>query len=76
MYSILGKSRVLKLPVHLQLKLFDSLVLPILIYGSEIWGYENCHLFEKLHKKFCKIILNVSNTTSNAMVLGDWEDLV
>ena len=41
MYSVLRKSRSLHLPIDLQIKLFDSLVLPILLYGSEIWGYEN-----------------------------------
>jgi hypothetical protein len=27
--------------VDLQLKLFDSMIAPILLYGSEVWGYEN-----------------------------------
>ena len=71
MYSILRKSRNLKLPVDLQLKLFDSLVLPILLYGAEIWGFENSIKFEKLHTKFCKIILHVSGSSSNIMVLGE-----
>ena len=47
MYSVLRKSRSLHLPIDLQIKLFDSLVLPILLYGSEIWGYENHENFEK-----------------------------
>jgi hypothetical protein len=28
------------LPVDIQLLLFDSMIEPILIYGSEVWGYE------------------------------------
>ena len=27
-----------KLPIHLANKIFDSLFLPILTYGSEVWG--------------------------------------
>ena len=39
MFSLLKKSRVLNLPIDLQLDLFDKLVTPILLYGSEIWAY-------------------------------------
>ena len=30
-----------RIPVDLQLKLFDSMIEPILLYGSEDWVYEN-----------------------------------
>ena len=40
MFSVLKRSRELELPIDLQLELFDSLVLPILLYGCEIWGFE------------------------------------
>ena len=36
MFSVLGKSRNLHLPVDLKLQLFDSMVVPILLYGSEV----------------------------------------
>ena len=29
------------IPLDLQRKLFDSLVEPIFLYGSEVWGFEN-----------------------------------
>ena len=32
MYSLIGKSRRLDLPIDLQLELFDNLVLPIMLY--------------------------------------------
>ena len=35
------------IPVDLQLTLFDSLVGPILLYGSEVWGFENTCSLEK-----------------------------
>ena len=37
----------LNLPVDLQLKLFDQTILPIMTYSCEIFGFENCGLFEK-----------------------------
>ena len=59
------------LSVDIQLKLFDSMIEPILLYGAEIWGYENIKLIEQFHLKFCKRILSVRNTTPNFMVLGE-----
>ena len=40
MFAVLRKSRKLQLPVDNQLQLFDSMVVPILLYGSEVTGFE------------------------------------
>ena len=53
------------------MSLFDSMVVPILLYGSEVWGiYENKEI-DKLHIKFCKRILGVKQQTPNLAVLGE-----
>ena len=59
------------LPVDIQLLLFDSMIEPILIYGSEVCGYENLKFIEQIHLKYCKRVLQVRNTTPNFMVLGE-----
>ena len=59
------------LPVSLSLDLFDKLIVPILLYGSEVWGTKHRESIEIVHTKFCKYILSVSYNTSNAAVLGD-----
>jgi hypothetical protein len=41
---------------------------PILLYGSEVWGYGNLKILEQIHLKFCKRILKVRNTTPNLIV--------
>ena len=41
MFSIFKRSRVLNLPIDIQLNLFDSMVTPILLYGCEAWENEN-----------------------------------
>ena len=41
MFSLITKSRRLALPVDIQCELFDKIVVPILLYGSEVWGYSN-----------------------------------
>ena len=71
MFSLLKKSRVLNLPIDLQLDLFDKLVTPILLYGSEIWAYENNDIIEKLHLRYCKYILSVNKSTTSSMVYGE-----
>ena len=38
MHGIISKARSTDMPMDIQFNLFDSLVLPIMKYGSEIWG--------------------------------------
>ena len=71
MFNVIIKCRKFNLPVDLQLDLFDKMVIPILIYGCEVWGSENTDIIEKLHLKFCKMILNVKNGTPNVMIYGE-----
>jgi len=52
-----------------KLSLFDSLVVPIIPYSSEVWGIYNTKEMAKLHLKLCKYVLGVRQTTSNVAVL-------
>ena len=40
MFSLKMKSQRLNLPVDIELNLFDQIISPILLCGSEIWGFE------------------------------------
>ena len=71
MYSLIQKGRRLNLPTDIMLKLFDSCVEPILLYGCEVWGYENVDILEKVHTKFCKFIFGVSKYSHNMPVYGE-----
>ena len=73
LYIVYWKLRNISIPIDLQFKLFDILILPILTYGCEIWGYENTKQLEKLHLQFCRNILGVRTTTPNFMT---WENMV
>ena len=44
LFAVLRKSRKLHLPIDIQL--FDSVVSPILLYASEVSGFENCDILE------------------------------
>ena len=52
-------------------KIYDAQILPVLMYGSEIWGYQQFDAIEKAHLFACKRLLNVGLQTPNATVLGD-----
>ena len=71
MFSMLTKARRLQLPVDIQIDLFDKTVLPILLYGSEVWGSGNISDVEVFYRKFLKIILKVGKSTPNCMVYGE-----
>lgn len=45
------------------------MVMPILLYASEIWGIYDLKEIDKLHLRFCKRILGVRQQTANAAVL-------
>ena len=70
LYSLYKQIRNIYIPIDLQLKLFDALVYPILMYSAEIWGFENKNIIEKIHLQFCKKILGVTTSTPNVMVYG------
>ena len=42
----------LDIPIDLELYLFDHAILPIALYGCEIWGFENSKVIENLHYEF------------------------
>ena len=65
MYSLIQKGRRLSLPTDVMLKLFEKCVEQILLYGCEVWEYENVDILEKVHTKFCKFIFGVSKLSHN-----------
>jgi hypothetical protein len=68
LFSIYKNIRNQNIPIDLQLKIVDAMVEPILLYCSEIWGYENIKIIEQVHLGFCKRILKVRSSTPNVMV--------
>ena len=53
------------------LQLFDSVVAPVAVYGCEIWGFMNTDRLEKLHLRYCKMVLKVKKSTNTCMVYGE-----
>jgi hypothetical protein len=47
-----------------------KMIKPILLYGCEVWGFGKNEVLERVHLKFCKILLNLKSSTPNYMVYG------
>lgn len=65
MHQLLQIINEVETPVNIAFKLFDSLVASVLHYGCEVWGYLNAEYIERVHRKYCKYILNVKASTNN-----------
>ena len=71
MHLLFTRINNLDIPLDLQLKLFDNTVVPILTYGSEVWGYENLDMIEKVHYDFLRKITRSKKSTPIYMLLGE-----
>lgn len=62
---------MLNLSIQCQLDLFDKIVQPILLYVCEMWGFSNITVIERLHLKFCKLLLHLKQSTPDFMIYGE-----
>ena len=52
-------------------KLFDTMIKPIILYGSEIWGFEVSNTIENVQDNFCKRFLKLPKNTFHEMARGE-----
>jgi len=71
MRYVLWKTKSTDMPIDIKLKLYDTLVRPILLYGAEIWGFENSAILEKVELQYFKLLLNLRKSTPNYMIYGE-----
>ena len=71
LFSLNSLFEKVSLNVTEKLKLFDTMILPVLTYGSEVWGFHAAPDIERVHLKFIKRILGVRPQTTNAAVYGE-----
>ncbi|CAL4114772.1 unnamed protein product, partial [Meganyctiphanes norvegica] len=69
--SIRSKKEKLQLPLDIYMNLFDTIVLPVLLYGSEVWGYEDSEQLEIFFRTFLKNTMKLNKQTPNCMVYGE-----
>ena len=51
--------------------LFDKMIMPILCYGSEVWGFHCGDAVERAHLQFCKKVLRLKWNTVNNIVYSE-----
>ena len=77
MYNLIAKTKKntkkLCLPVDIECELFNQLITPILLYGSEIWGFYQTENIEIFHRSFLKSLLKLPKGTANCMINGELE---
>ena len=64
-------SKNVEIVAKMQLDLFNSMVLPILFYGCEVWGFSRADPIERFYLSFLKNLLCVKSSTPNCFVYGE-----
>ena len=73
-YAMFRKVRNLgALPPRIMIYMFDTMIKPILMYGSDVWGVQKqgTDAVDKVFQWFLKWILKVKTTTSTTIVYGE-----
>ena len=71
LYSLFAITEDKEIPLDLVLGLFDTFVGSILSYGCEKWGFSRADYIERVHKKFCKWLINVKSSTNYLLLYGE-----
>ena len=74
--AIFGQQKKLKcvkvLTTEIRFDIFDTMIRPIITYGSDVWGLckSGLHDLDKLFLKYIHCVLCIKATTSNIIVYG------
>jgi hypothetical protein len=53
------------------LELFDTMVLPVVMYGCEVWGFEKNNILESFCLQFYKILLGLKKSTPTCILYAE-----
>ena len=71
MFIVLEKARILNLPFDVICELYEKWVIPVLLYGSEVWGFSNLRDVKVFHRSFLRLVLKTFKFTANCMLYGE-----
>ena len=71
MFGLNEKAANLLLPPDIHIDLFEKMIVPIFLYGSEVWGYGNIEPLEIFYRAFIKRVLGLNKNTPNCIVYGE-----
>ena len=61
----------MNLTPDLIIDLYSKMIIPIITYGSEVWGFSDLTEVEKFHRECLKRILGVAGHTASCCVYGE-----
>ena len=71
-----GLKLIQSLPPNILFDMFDTLIRPILTYGSDVWGLSktglDVGLIDKVFLNFARCTLSVKATIFNSIVYGEY----
>ena len=70
-YSLFSITKNIEVPVQVMFSLFDAFVGSILGYNCEVWGFARAENMERIHRKFCKWLLNVKMSTNSLALYAE-----
>ena len=71
MFGLNEKAVNLLLPPDIHIDLFEKMIAPIFLYGSEVWGYGSVEPLEIFYRAFIKRVLGLNKNTPNCIVYGE-----
>ena len=71
LHNLFTISNTIELPISQKCNLFDTLVVSILNFGSEIWSMHDATDIELIHTKFLRRILGVKKCTFFSALYGE-----
>ena len=70
-FSLITKIKQLNLTFETSVELFERLIIPVLLYGSEIWGYENPKQLQTMVNNVMRKFLRLHKSTPMCMINGE-----
>ena len=70
-FSLIDKVKSLNLPIDMFVELFEKVSIPVLLYGSEVWGYENTRQLQVMVNNVMRRTLRLNKSTSVCMINGE-----
>ena len=70
-FSLLINALNLCLPKDIQCDMFEKVVSPILLSGSEVWSFSCTEMLEIFHRNFFLKLLHLRPSTPNCIVYGE-----
>ncbi|XP_044580688.1 uncharacterized protein LOC123262505 [Cotesia glomerata] len=63
--------RIFKKDYRRRIKMFDSLVVSVMAYGVELWGWEEVEEMERVQKKYLKWTLGLERCTPDCILFEE-----